>query len=104
MGKVTIHREQILEMERKRVVAALNRAGFKIVPIVQEATPYLTGKARNSVTYEVEERERSVTLRYGGTVDYYIWIEVGTHGRPGAAPLARTFSQALAIVERELGQ
>lgn len=102
MAKVVWHGDQLVALVHERIVAAMSRCGFALVPMVQAVTPVETGAARASVTFEVEEAEKRIVLRFGGTVSYWIWIEIGTHGRPGAAPLGQTFPQAIELVKGEL--
>lgn len=99
---VAWHGDALLAIVRGRVTAIMQECGFAIVPIVQAVTPVRTGAAKASVTFEVEAEAQRVVLRYGGTVSYFIYIETGTRGRAGAAPLARTYQQAVALVRERL--
>lgn len=101
-ARVTWHGDALVAHVHGRVVAVMQECGFEIVPMVQAVTPVRTGAARASVKFEVHETTRQITLRYGGTVSYFVFLETGTRGRPGAAPLARTFHEAVALVRSRL--
>jgi hypothetical protein len=102
MGRLDWHGDQLLTLVHQRVLELMHQCGFEIVPLVQAVTPVKTGAAQASVTFDVDEAGQRVTLRYGGTVNYYQWIEIGSRGRPGRAPLGQTFGQAIAIVQQQL--
>jgi hypothetical protein len=93
---------QLMATVEQRVLATMQQLGFVLVRLVQTNTPVRTGKAQRSVTMEVRREGSQIVLRWGGTVSYFIWIEIGTRGRPGKAPVGRTFDEAVTLLKREL--
>jgi hypothetical protein len=111
-GTVTWRQADFERMVAGQIIAALTEIGREAKAFVQRETPYRTGYARRSIYFVVldeagnrvagdthDENGVPVPANFGGTgryrvivganAPYYIWIEVGTRGRPGHAALAR---------------
>ncbi len=98
---------------RREWIRGLTELGEEAREYVRSLTPYRTGYARRSVWFAViDEHGRQVAgdtvdgngeriaippgigsgrirLIVGANAPYYIWIEIGTRGRPGKMALAR---------------
>lgn len=111
-GTVTWRQSDFERMVAEQIIVALTEIGREAKAFVQRETPYLTGYARRSIYFVVLDEAGNrvagdthdangvpVPSSFGGTgryrvivganAPYYIWIEVGTRGRPGHTALAR---------------
>lgn len=108
---------------RAQIVGGLDEVGREAKEFVRRNTPVLTGYARDSIFYVVLDDHGAVVA--GDTVDgngvavptsfpgtgqfrvivganapYYVWIEIGSRGRPGHQALA----QALELINARIAQ
>jgi hypothetical protein len=96
------HRAQAEQTIVARVFQVMAAAGYLWEREAKILTPVDTGLARSSVRMEIERHGHRIVVTVGSNVIYFIWIEIGTRGRPGAAPLARSLPVAVAAVRRGL--
>jgi hypothetical protein len=113
---------------RSEWLRGLTELGREAKAYVQSLTPYRTGFARRSVWFAVvDESGRQVAgdtvdgngqrvviphmaggqglrLIVGANAPYYIWIEIGTRGRPGKAALARGNDFIAREIQRKLAE
>lgn len=113
---------------RSEWIRGLDDLGREAKAYVRSLTPFRTGFARRSVWYAViDEQGRQVAgdttddngervnippgsgngrlrLIVGANAPYYIWIEIGTRGRPGKAALARGNDYIASEIQRRLAE
>lgn len=112
---------------QQQIIAALTEIGEEAKAFVKRSTPFRTGFARRSVYFVVldeagnrvagdtrDENGEAVPASFpgsgryrvivGANAPYYIWIEIGTRGRPGHAALARANELIQARIKQKLAE
>jgi hypothetical protein len=127
MGKVVWKQAEYERHLERQIVGGLIDVGLEAKAFVKRETPFKSGYARRSIYFAVlNERGQRVagdthdangmavprsfpgTGRYrvivGANAPYYIWIEIGTRGRPGRAALARAIELIGNRVRQQLAE
>ncbi len=80
-----------------RKAAQASRRGIDVtlanaIAPAKRLTPVVTGTAQGSIQFRLAQiRGKRVTGRWGSfDVDYFIWLEIGAHGRRAYRMLRRT--------------
>lgn len=81
--------EEIKAAAKEQILKALNHIGLKMVEYAQKLCPVDTGRLRQSITYQVDDDETSVTV--GSNSEYATYVELGTgeHSEVGGTPEKR---------------
>lgn len=84
------------------VRAALEDVAQRVEARTKAATPVRTGAARDSVHSSVETSGDHIEATVGGSVPYFIWLELGSRGRPGIGMLQQGITGAAAEIRAAL--
>lgn len=77
--KLELHTDEILDALDEQIEAALTAVGMQAETYAKQLVPVDTGRLRNSLTYEVDAPDKSVTI--GSAVEYAPFVEQGTSKR-----------------------
>lgn len=77
--KLELHTDEILDALDEQIEAALTEVGMQAETYAKQLAPVDTGRLRNSLTYEVDAPNKSVTI--GSAVEYAPFVENGTSRR-----------------------
>ena len=81
--------EEIKAAAKEQIINGLNRIGMKMVEYAQKLCPVDTGALRQSISYQVDPDEVSVTV--GSNSEYAAYVELGTgqYSEVGGTPEKR---------------
>jgi len=94
--------DQLAAHVHAQAAQAVKRAALAGEAQVKELTPVDTGRARRSVHTAIEETPHRITATVGGNVAYYIYIELGSRGRPGKAPVGHSVDDMVRQLKNEI--
>lgn len=77
--KINDNTNEVLSELEKAYTRALERIGLQAESFAKQIVPVDTGRLRNSITHEVNSREKAAYI--GTNVEYAPYVELGTRGR-----------------------
>ena len=86
---ITDMREQVKAATKEQILKGLYRIGMKMQEYAAKLCPVDTGALRDSITFQVDPNEPSVTL--GSNSEYATYVELGTgqYSEVGGTPKKR---------------
>ncbi len=94
--------DQLAAHVHAQAAQAVRRAALAGEAQIKERTPVETGRARRSVHAIVEETPNAIVATLGGNVAYYIYIELGSRGRAGQAPVGHSVDDMVRQLKDEI--